>query len=134
MKRNVLLTVISLSSNVLLAVHLADDVVRGKSPGGLGNLNAIVAMALFAYASLMLAEGRVGRILIFIESLCAAGMPVIHMMGRGVGGAFAKTPGAFFFILTLFILGVTGILGMVLAVRGNGTMSAVANENPDRRG
>jgi hypothetical protein len=45
-------------------------------------------------------------------------MPVIHMMGAGVGGAIAKSSGGFFFVWTLLALGVTGLFSVILSVRG----------------
>jgi hypothetical protein len=82
-----------------------------------------------------LGEQRSGLVIILVGGLFAAGMPVIH---KGAG-AVAKSSGGFLFIWTLFALGATGILSVALAVRGliKGTgkniMTAVANENPDRR-
>ena len=40
------------------------------------------------------------------------------MKGAGVGGAIAKSSGAFFFIWTLLALGVTALFSIVLSVRG----------------
>jgi hypothetical protein len=40
------------------------------------------------------------------------------MKGAGVGGAIAKSNGAFFFIWTLLALGVTALFSVILSVRG----------------
>ena len=40
------------------------------------------------------------------------------MKGAGVGGAIAKSSGAFFFIWTLLALGVTALFSVILSVRG----------------
>ena len=40
------------------------------------------------------------------------------MMGAGVGGAIARSIGAFFFIWTLLALGVTALFSVILSVRG----------------
>jgi len=45
-------------------------------------------------------------------------VPVIHMKGAGVGGAIAKSSGAFFFIWTLLALGVTALFSIILSARG----------------
>lgn len=129
-----ILTVTSLLSIVLFSIHLTDDIVRGFSPGGLENLFAILILVVWLYGTLVLAGRRSGRIIVLVASLFAAAMPVIHMRGAGVGGE------AFLFIWTLLALGVTGTFSVILAVRAlrfrsaDGTMTAVAHENPDRRG
>lgn len=51
-------------------------------------------------------------------SILGAGIPVIHMRGVGVGGEFAQSSGAFFFIWTLLALGVTAVFSVILSVRG----------------
>jgi hypothetical protein len=40
------------------------------------------------------------------------------MKGAGVGGAIAKSSGAFFFIWTLLALGVTALFSIILSARG----------------
>jgi hypothetical protein len=40
------------------------------------------------------------------------------MKGAGVGGAIARSSGAFFFIWTLLALGVTALFSVILSVRG----------------
>jgi hypothetical protein len=50
-----------------------------------------------------------------LGGLLAALMPAIHMRGTG---AFVKSGGAFFFIWTLFALGATGTLSVILAAQG----------------
>jgi biotin transporter BioY len=46
-------------------------------------------------------ERRSGYVIIFLGSILGAGVPVIHMLGRGVGGEIAKSSGGFFFVWTL---------------------------------
>jgi len=43
-------------------------------------------------------------------------MPVLHMRGVGVG--VKRSAGAFFFVWTLYALGITGTFGVVLSARG----------------
>jgi hypothetical protein len=45
-------------------------------------------------------------------------MPALHLSGKGVGGAIATSSGGYFFIWTLFALGVTGTFSLILSVRG----------------
>lgn len=136
-----LLTVTSLLSIVLFSIHMTDDIVRGISPAGPDNLGGVPILVIWLYGTLLAAGRRSGRIIMLLGGVFAAAMPVMHMTGRGFNPGFAKKPGAFLFILTLFALGATGTLSIILslralrAIRGaDGTMSAVVHENPDRRG
>jgi hypothetical protein len=43
------------------------------------------------------------------------GMPILHMSGAGVG--VKRSAGAFFFIWTLYALGVSGAFGIILSAR-----------------
>ena len=47
-------------------------------------------------------------------------VPIVHMQGKGVGVAsrMVNTSGHFFFVWTLLALGVTGLFGVILSVRG----------------
>jgi len=116
MKNHVMLTVASLLSILLLTLHLADDIVRGMAPGGPANMIGLVVLAGWVYATLALAGRRSGYVINLVLSLLAAGIPVIHMTGIGLGQG--RSTGAFFFIWTLLALGVTTIFSVILAVRG----------------
>jgi hypothetical protein len=118
MKSYDLLTVTSLLAIVLMTLHLTDDVVRGFEPGGLTNLSGIAILVVWLVASLLLAGRRSGYVILLLGSLLADAMPAIHMSGRGVGGALAASPGGYFFIWTLFALGVTGTFSAILSLRG----------------
>ena len=87
MKHNVMLTIASLLSILLLTFHLADDIVRGMETGGLSNLIAVPILVVWLYGTLVLAERRSGYVIILLGSLLALGIPVIHMKGAGVGAA-----------------------------------------------
>ena len=120
MKHNVMLTVASLLSILFLTFHLTDDIVRGMEPGTLPNLGGVLIFVVWLYGTLVLAERRWGYIIILLGSLLGLGVPVIHMMGKGVGvdGNIAKSSGAFFFVWTLIALGVTALFSVILSVRG----------------
>jgi hypothetical protein len=90
MKHNVLLTIASLLSILFGTFHLADDIARGMSPGGLPNLFAVVICVVWLYGTLVLAERRSGHVIILLASLLVMDVPVIHMRGAGVG--FGTTP------------------------------------------
>jgi hypothetical protein len=120
MKNNVMLTITSLLSILFMTFHLTDDIVRGFEKGGASNLTAVPIFVVWLYGTLVLAERRSGYIIILVASLLGLGVPVIHMMGKGVGvgGNIAKSSGAFFFIWTIITLGVTALFSVILSVRG----------------
>ncbi|HET7442831.1 MAG TPA: hypothetical protein VFJ47_16130 [Terriglobales bacterium] len=118
MRQNVVLTVASLLSILFVTFHLADDIVRGMEPGTLSNLIAVPILVIWMYGTLVLAERLSGYVIILLGSLLGLLVPVIHMKGAGVGGAIAKSGGAFFFIFTLLALGVTALFSVILSARG----------------
>lgn len=120
MKPNVLLTITSLLSILLFSLHLADDIVRGMEPGTLTNLTALPIFVVWLYGTLLLAERRLGYIILLLGSLLSLAVPFLHMRGKGVGVAssIAHSSGGFFFVWTLIALGVTGLFSLILTVRG----------------
>src|SRR2546423_13686623 len=117
MKHNIMLTIFSLLSILFGTVHQADDINRGMSPGGLGNLFAVVICVVWLYGTLVLAGRRSGYIIILVLSLLLMGVPVIHLRGVGVGFGTARS-GGLFFVWTLLALGVTSLFSVILAARG----------------
>jgi hypothetical protein len=120
MKHNAMLTIASLLSIVLVTFHLADDIIRGMEKGGVSTLVAVPILVVWLYGTLVLAERRSGYVIILLGSLLGAVVPVIHMMGKGVGvgSNIANSSGAFFFVWTLLALGVTALFSVILSVRG----------------
>ncbi len=119
MKHNVILTIASLLSILLLTFHLSGDIIRGMEKGGISNLIAVPILVVWLYGTLVLAERRSGYIIILFGSLLGLGVPVIHMKGAGVGAQVARAPsGAFFFVWTLIALGVTALFSVILSARG----------------
>jgi hypothetical protein len=117
MKRSVMLTVASLLSILLLMLHVTDDIVRGMDKAGLANFIAIAILVVWLYGTLVLTERRPGYIITLIGGIIATGMPVIHLRGTGIVNV-VKSSGGFFFLWTLFALGVLGIFSIILSVRG----------------
>ena len=117
MKESVMLTIASLLSILFGTFHLADDIVRGMSPGGLGNLLAVVICVVWLYGTLVLAERRSGYVIILVASLLLLGIPVIHMRGVGVGFGTNRSNGLFF-VWTLLAMGVTALFSVILSARG----------------
>lgn len=118
MKDHSMLTLTSLLSIVLFSIHLTDDIVRGMESGTTTNLMAVPILVAWAYGTLVLPERRSGHVIMLLGALLAAVVPVLHLRGAGVGGAFARSSGAFLFIWTLFALGVTGTFSITLLARG----------------
>ena len=116
MKHEDLLTIISVVSTVLLSVHVADDIAHGLDSAGLINFVPIAVLAVFLYAMLMLRERLLGRIVILLVAIFAAGMPLIHLRSARIN-EIAQANGGLFFIWTLWALGVTGLLGITLVIR-----------------
>ena len=121
MKQNVMLTITSLLTFLLLTFHLAGDIVYGWEPGGLSNLIVIVLISgVWLSGALLLAGRRSGYIIILLGSLLGLFVPYVHMKGKGVGVAsrLAGTSGHFFFVWTLLAIGVLSLFSAILSVRG----------------
>ena len=110
------LTVLSLTGILLVSLHFSDDIVRGMEPGDLSTLGGVLILAVWSYATLVLAGRPLGLVIILLGSLGAAAIRVIHMGGAGlVGGRVANSSGIFFWVWTLVALGVTGIVTAILS-------------------
>lgn len=126
MKPNVMLVVTSLLSIVLLSLHIAEDILLGFAPGGLSNMIGIAILVVYLCGALLLSDGRTGLVIVLVGSIIALGMPVIHMTGAGVG--VKRSAGAFFFIWTLYALGVSGTFGLILSVRAFRSLRATRRQ------
>jgi hypothetical protein len=115
-KHNVLLSVMSLFSILLMTLHLSDDMVRGFSTPGLDNLIGVAILVVWLYGTLMLADRRAGYVIMLLGAFFAAAMPIVHMSGAGFGEAVRSSGGILFF-WTVFTLGVTGTFSLILAAR-----------------
>src|SRR5712672_2804980 len=115
MKQNVMLTIASLLSILLLTLHITDDIVRGISKAEPSNI-ALAVLVVLLYGTLVLAERRLGYVIMLLVGLFAAAMPVIHMRGAHYG-EIAKSTGGFFFVWTLWALGGLGGLTFILSAR-----------------
>jgi hypothetical protein len=115
--RTLVLSITSLVSVLLFTVHLAQDIVRGYEPVTMANLAAVPMFALWAYGALVLAGRRSGYVILLLGSLLSM-CALSHMMGRGLGGTVAKSPGAFLFIWTILLQGVSGLFCFALSLQG----------------
>ena len=115
MRPNVMLTVTSLLSIALLSLHIAEDIVLGFAGGGLENLVGIAILVVYLCGTLLLGDRRSGLVVVLLGSILTVGVPIIHMTGAGLG--VKRSAGAFFFIWTLYALGVLGSFGVILSLR-----------------
>ncbi len=118
MKHSVVLMIVSLLSILFVTLHTADDIVRGMEPGTLFDLIVVPILVVWLYGTLVLAGRLSGYVIVLLGSLLGLLVPIIHMKGAGVGGAIAKSNGAFFFIWTLLALGVTALFSVILCMCG----------------
>jgi hypothetical protein len=118
MKQAITLTITSLLSILLFSLHWADEVARGLEPGTLSAVGGLLILAVWLSATLVFAERRLGLVLILLGSILASGVPVLHMMGRGlVAGRYANNSAMFFWVWTNIALGASGMLSLVLSAR-----------------
>ena len=117
MKQTVTLTITSLLTMLLASFHVTDDIVRGMEPAGLSNLTMVPILVVWLYATLVLAERRSGYVILLLGSLLGAAVPVLHFKGKHIG-EIAASSGGFFFIWTLFAVGVTALFSLILSVQG----------------
>ena len=119
MNNTVTLTVTSLITILLSSFHLADDVVKGIEPGGTSNYIGVMIMAVFLFATLMLAGRRWAHLIVLVGSIGGAYVPYLHMTGNGlVGPRIVNAGGVFFWVWTLLALGATASVAAVLAAQG----------------
>jgi hypothetical protein len=116
-KQSSMLTIASLFTILFLTLHLTGDIIRGFEKGGVSNLMFFPTSAVWLYGTLVLTGRRSGYIITLLGGLLGTGIPILHMMGKGLGHQ-AQSDGAFFFIWTILAIGVTALFSVVLSVRG----------------
>ena len=80
----------------------------------------MLILAVWLSALLVFPQRRLGLIVIFVGSILASGVPILHMQGRGlVLGRYGYTNAnaMFFWVWTNIALGASGLLSVVLSVR-----------------
>jgi hypothetical protein len=112
MKPNVMLTVASLLSLLLVMFHLTDDVLN-QAEGAVKYPIPVFVFAVWLFGTLMLSDRVLGYIIMLLGGLIAAAMIVVHSRG----GVVHKS-GGFFFVWTLFALSATGWVTAILSARG----------------
>jgi hypothetical protein len=122
MKEKLTLTISSLLSILFMSFHMTQDTLHahlGNPEAGGSTLVVVPILVVWLYGTLLLAERRSGIIIMLVGSILAMAMPIFHVMGpKGFfSGEMSKYSGAFLFFWTFFVLGVTGMLSFILAVR-----------------
>jgi hypothetical protein len=128
MKQHATLVLMSLISIVLLTLHVTDDIIRGISKAESSNA-ALIALVFFLYGTLVLPGQLSGYVLTLLVGVLAAAMPAIPMRGAHYG-EIARSAGGFFFVWTLWALGGTGGLTLILSARGLWRRRKVASARP----
>ena len=115
-KRNDLLSVTSILSVLLLALHISQDIVFGFDRAGLNHLVGVAILLLVVCGALLLRERRSGKVIMLLGGVMAVGMLPLHMR-NGLRPEFLEKSGALLFIWTLYVLGVSGAFSVILAVQ-----------------
>ncbi|HEX3459108.1 MAG TPA: hypothetical protein VHR97_14245 [Candidatus Baltobacteraceae bacterium] len=120
MKRNNVLTIMSLLSIVLLSLHLTDDIVYGTDKSPVLNVVAIAVLVIWLYGTLVLAERRSGHLIMLLGSIAGMVIFTVHASRTGglSAGTVAASSGAFFFVWTLLALAVTSVFSAILSAQG----------------
>lgn len=116
MRKNDLLALMSLISLVLLSVHVVDDYIQGFDRHVVDSPYGIFAFVLLACGIFLFRERVLGQMILLLGGLLAVAMPIMHLNGR-FPADFARADGAFRFIWTLYAVGTTGALTVILAAR-----------------
>ena len=117
MKPGVLLTGTTLITALFLTLHVADDIARGIDTIGLHSLIPILVLGLWLYGTLVLTGRRSGYILQLLLSILGLGVVIIHLKSAHMG-QIAVSSGGVVFVWTLFVLGTTSFMSMLLCVHG----------------
>ena len=133
MKDKATLTITSLLSVVLFAFHWVDEVSRGMEAGTLSALGGVVILVVWLSGTLVLGDRRSGYVITLIGGILGLGVLILHMTGPGMiaGRIPANSSGAFFWVLTLIVLGVISTISAILTARGlwslRGTISSASS-------
>lgn len=117
MKPGVLLTGTTLLTALFLTLHVADDIARGFDTIGPHTLAWVLVLGLWSYGALVLSGRRWGYILQLLLSIVGLGVVIIHLKGAHIG-QIAVSSGGVLFVWTLFVLGTTSFMSILLCLHG----------------
>jgi hypothetical protein len=113
--RRAMLTTSSLLSAVLLTLHISQDIIFGFDTAGLNHLVGVGIILVIVIGTLLLPNGRLGKVIMLLGGVMSAGMLPLHMR-NGLKLEFLQTSGATLFVWTVYLLGVMGFFSMIVAV------------------
>ena len=116
MKQRDLLSVTSILSVLLLALHISQDIVFGFDTAGLHHLFGVAILLVVVCGAVLLRDRPSGNVIMLLGGVLAAGMLPLHMR-NGLRPEFLEKSGALLFVWTLYVLGVLGAFTVVLAVQ-----------------
>jgi hypothetical protein len=116
MKQNDLLSMTSILSVLLLALHISQDIAFGFDRGGLNQLVGVAILLVVLCGAVQLRERQSGKVIMLLGGVVAAGMLPLHMR-NGLRPEFLERSGALLFIWILYVLGVIGGFSVILAVQ-----------------
>ena len=116
MKQTDLLSVTSIVSVLLLALHISQDIVFGFDRGGLNQLVGVAILLVLVCGAVLLRDGRTGQMIMLLGGVIAGAMLPLHMR-HGLRPEFLETSGALLFVWTLYVLGVNGAFSVILAIQ-----------------
>ena len=116
MKQSNLLSVISILSVLLLALHISQDIVFGFDRAGLNHLVSVAILLIVVCGAVLLRERRSGQVIMLLGGVMAIGMLPLHMR-NGLRPEFLEKNGALLFVWTLYTLGVIGAFSVILAIQ-----------------
>ena len=116
MKQRDLLSMTSVLSVLLLALHISQDIVFGFDRGGLNQLAGVAILLVLLCGAVLLRGRRSGQLIMLLGGLIAAAMMPLHMR-NGLPPQFLEKNGALLFVWALYALGVTGLFSVILATQ-----------------
>src|SRR6201993_246951 len=116
MKQSDLLSVTSILSVLLLALHISQDIVFGFDRAGLNHPVGVAILVVVLCGAVLLRERRSGAVIMLLGGVMAAAMLPIHMR-KPMRPDFLEKKGTLLFVGALYALGVTGLFSIVLGAR-----------------
>ena len=116
MKQNDLLSVTTMLSVLLLSLHISEDIAFGFDRAGLNQLVGVAILLVILCGAVLLRERLIGKVIMLLGGVIAAGMAPLHMR-NGLRPEFLDRSGALLFIWILYLLGVTGMFSVILAIQ-----------------
>jgi hypothetical protein len=111
-----LLAAMSVTSLVLLSVHVTDDYIQGFDKHVVNNPYGILFFVVVGCGIFLFRERVIGQVILLLGGVVAIAMPIMHLNGH-FPADFARAHGAFRFIWTLYAIGTIGALTVILAAR-----------------